>query len=106
MKLRLVRLNPLIAEPGAHYLMGARQLDGLRIDTFPVRLECWDEQTVTERTAEHPYGLENWQPVEFVNEFLTDKDYNTREVRSEVQVPVYHEPAKRTSDGGKTEGSK
>jgi hypothetical protein len=41
MKLRLVRLNPLLLSPGELTLMAARQMDGLKIVQFPVRLEYW-----------------------------------------------------------------
>ena len=91
MKLRLVRTNPLTLTPGELYLVAARQLDGQRFNQFPVRLE-----------QEADSG---WEPVEFVNEFLTDENHDTREVRAEVQVPVYHEPAERAGGGSKTEGS-
>ena len=101
MKFRLVRLNPLVLTPGEFVLLAARQLDGLRMNTFPARLEVLeDEQRVRDRSPEHPYGVPDWQPVEFVNEFLTDEDNDAREVRPEVQVPVYDEPAKRKKSVG------
>lgn len=95
MKLRLVRLNPLTLDPGGFYLMAARNLDGNRINQFPARLEVevWEGEDWS------------WQPVEFVNEFAqSDEDNDAREVRSEVQVPVYTGPARnkrsRSDPGG------
>lgn len=81
MKLRLVRLNPLTLSPGELVIMGARQMDGLKIVQFPCRLEVEVLNTV---------GEASWQPVEFTNEFLSDENNDAREVRPEVQVPVYN----------------
>jgi hypothetical protein len=101
MKLRLVRLNPLLLSPGELTLMAARQMDGLKIVQFPVRLEYWETQGEAGRML-----LPNecsWQPVEFVNEFQLNEDNDVREVRPEVQVPVYTESSgnkRRRSDKG------
>lgn len=37
--IRLVRVNPLTLDPGALILMGARQLEGGKINQFPCYLE-------------------------------------------------------------------
>lgn len=95
MKLRLVRLNPLTLAPGELILMGARQMDGLKIVQFPVRLEY---------LADDAYNQDNWQPVEFINEFQPDESDNAREVRPEVQVPVYPGPARNKRGGGNSGG--
>lgn len=95
MKLRLVRLNPLTLDPGGFYLMGARNIDGLKINQFPVRLEYHPDDA---------YNEDDWKPVEFVNEFAQpNEDNNAREVRPEVQVPVYNGPSRNKrgrSDSG------
>lgn len=92
MKLRLVRLNPLTLDPGATFLMGARQMvDGV-FTQFPVRLEQLDPVS------------QSWEPVEFTNEFQSNEDNDTREVRPEVQVPVYNGSSRNKRGGGKSGG--
>lgn len=104
MKLRLVRLNPLTLDPGGFYLMGARNIDGLKINQFPVRLEHWVGDLVSTSTGMVEVESGSWQPVEFINEFAQpDEDNNTREVRPEIQVPVYNGSSgnkRRRSDKG------
>lgn len=73
--------------------MAARQLAGGVINQFPVRLEATPDRGVGEFEG-------NWEPVEFINEFLTDENNDAREVRTEVQVPVYYEPARNVKPPG------
>jgi hypothetical protein len=56
-------------------------MEGTSIAQFPVRLE-WSE-------APNP----KWHTVEFTNEFQPNEDNNAREMRPEVQVPVYTKPS-------------
>lgn len=102
MKLRLVRLNPLTLDPGEMFVLCGRQLDvdpltGVPFPTkfsqFPCRLEYQPDDA---------YNQDDWHPVEFVNEFAQlNEDNNAREVRSEVQVPVYNGPSR--NKGGRSD---
>src|SRR5687768_8571393 len=100
MKLSLVRLNPLLLDPGSLVLMGARQLEGGVISQFPVRLEYWLTQRANGQDVPESEG--SWEPVEFENEFQSNEDNDAREVRPEVQVPVCHEPARNKGGGGQS----
>jgi hypothetical protein len=97
MKFRLVRLNPLTLAPGEMFVMCGRQMEGLKIVQFPCRLEVW----VPTGFAPEAKNDGSWQPVEFVNEFAQpDEDHNAREVRAEVQVPVYNGSSRNKKRGG------
>lgn len=105
MKLRLVRLNPLTLEPGQFFVMCGRQLDvdpltgvpfPMKFAQFPARLEYWQTEFTNESGVTRQLDMheQSWQPVEFTNEFLSNEDNNAREVRPEVQVPVYNGPSR------------
>lgn len=98
MKLRLVRLNPLLLDPGALVLMGARQLDNGVISQFPVRLEYW--KPLEGAPVDGEFG--SWEPVEFENEFQSNEDSDAREVRPEVQIPIYSKSARNKRGSGKS----
>lgn len=100
MKLRLVRLNPLTLDPGQLTLMAARNIDGNRISQFPVRLEQW----IPTGYAAEANDPGSWQEVEFTNEFQPNEDNDAREVRPEVQVPVYTVSSRNKKRGGKPGG--
>lgn len=106
MKLRLVRLNPLTLEPGEFFVMCGRNLNvpvgetdvGTKFVQFPARLEYLSYQNDIGEMLLEKDAI--WRPVEYVNEFLSDKDNDAREVRPEVQVPVYNESARNKRSRG------
>lgn len=107
-KVRLVRLNPLTLGPGEFFVMCGRNLEGsgapagVSFTQFPARLEVLSYEDDDGKILLEEEAI--WRPVEFTNEFQPDKSDDAREVRPEVQVPVYSKSTGNKRSGGKKRG--
>lgn len=72
---------------------------GVDFTQFPARLEYLSYEDDNGKALLEEEAI--WRPVEFTNEFQSNEDNDAREVRPEVQVPVYSKSAGNKRSGGK-----